>query len=79
MQILRAAIERLKGSEQQFGDAIRHVARLLPEMQARFPDPSPAPDTDTATARFHMFDEISILLREIAAHSPLMLVLDDLH
>ncbi|HEY8582538.1 MAG TPA: AAA family ATPase, partial [Capillimicrobium sp.] len=53
------------------------LARLLPELRRRLPA-SGEPSTDPETRRYRLFEAIHELLSELAAHAPVVLVLDDL-
>jgi DNA-binding SARP family transcriptional activator/tetratricopeptide (TPR) repeat protein len=56
------------------------IARVVPEYSRFVPDTATTPSAvDAETARFRFFDAVAGLLRRLAAHTPLMVVLDDLH
>jgi len=70
----------LRGFSAESIDALLHgrgplVARLLPQLAARLPAGPAAAETD----RYVMFQAVSDLLRELAAASGLLLLLEDLH
>jgi class 3 adenylate cyclase len=55
------------------------LARLLPDISARFGDVTPTVSVDSETDRTRLFDAIDALLAQLAARRPLLVVLDDLH
>ncbi len=55
------------------GGATRELARLLPE----FGEPAPAEDAGEARAR--LFEQVLILLEQLAETSPVLLVIEDAH
>ena len=57
---------------------LSELALLLPELQERYPD-LPNPVAGTSVARNHLFEAIARLLEALAARTPLILFLDDLH
>jgi len=54
------------------------LARLLPELALRVPDTDVSTDVEAETERYRLFEAITVLLTQIAAEAPLLLVLDDL-
>ena len=54
------------------------IAHLVPDLGGRLPD-LPAPPALEPAARFRLFESVTILLTEVAARQPLLLILDDLH
>lgn len=55
------------------------IARLVPELRARFPDiPEPAP-ADPETERYRLFEAVSSAFTIAARKRPVFLLLDDLH
>jgi hypothetical protein len=62
-----------------------HVARLVPELAGRLPAAGPAElappraETGDDDDRFRLFDAVAATLRAVAAQTPLLVVLDDLH
>lgn len=72
VQILRVAIAA--GADP--GDAVQ----LLPEPASTgLPADRPEPGADAAQARFRLFDGVVRCLAGLAAHRPVLVVLDDLH
>jgi DNA-binding SARP family transcriptional activator/tetratricopeptide (TPR) repeat protein len=55
------------------------LARLIPDLRRRVPDLPPAPAAEPETDRYRMFEAVVGLLSAIAARTPVLLVLDDLH
>ncbi len=53
-----------------------YISRLLPEI---FPTAEPGVDTGSAEDRFKQFDAVGRLLRHVAARTPLVIILDDVH
>jgi tetratricopeptide (TPR) repeat protein len=66
-----AAIERM-------GTGAIDISRMLPEIRGHRPDLPPPPDVDPDAARFQLFDSTVTFLREAAAETPLLIVLDDI-
>jgi tetratricopeptide (TPR) repeat protein len=56
-----------------------YVAQVVPEVRDVLPDLPVAPPLDSEQARFRLYDAVSALLKNAAASTPLILVLDDLH
>lgn len=58
---------------------LSEVSRLVPEIRSRFPGvPAPAPG-GTAADRQQLFEGVAQVLMAVAADSPVLLLLDDLH
>ena len=57
---------------------LSELSRILPELGDRYPD-LPAPAGNEAEARTRLFEAVSRLVMALAARSPLVLFLDDLH
>lgn len=55
------------------------LQRVLPELRQRLPDLPPPAAGQPETERYRLFEAVAGLMAEIAASSPLLLVLDDLH
>jgi DNA-binding SARP family transcriptional activator len=70
-------------SDRRLAEHERHrlgeVTRLVPELTRRVPDLPRPPRTDPEAERYMLFSAVVQLLGEIAAQSPVALVLDDLH
>jgi hypothetical protein len=61
------------------GSSVAELVRLFPDL-ARLPGfPAPPPVTDPEAAQFALFDAYAQFIRAIAARTPLVLALDDLH
>ncbi len=74
--ISHAPLEHLQATAGAHGAELQ---RVLPELRQRLPHlPPPAAD-QPETERYRLFEAVAGLLAEIAARSPLLLVLDDLH
>jgi tetratricopeptide (TPR) repeat protein len=63
----------------ELGEGASHVAQMLPDVVAAFPDLRPPEVSDPDSARFLMFDATTSFLLNISAITPVLLVLDDLH
>ncbi len=62
------------------GSGAAPIAEVVPAIGARLGDlPRPPRSSDPMRARFLLFDAISGVLRRAAAHSPLLLIIDDMH
>ncbi len=61
------------------GDEASELVRLLPDLRARLPEVPEPVATDPETQRRRLFEAMVGLVRRLAARSPLMLVVDDLH
>ncbi|HET9105500.1 MAG TPA: AAA family ATPase [Solirubrobacteraceae bacterium] len=55
------------------------LARLIPELRRRLVDQAPPPAGDSETERYRLFEAVVDLLADLSVHSPVVLVLDDLH
>ncbi len=64
---------------QELGVGASDIATLLPDLRARLPELPPLTEFDPESARFRLFDALTVWLKQIAASGPLVLVLDDLH
>ncbi len=74
--IAQAPAEHLRSTAGAHGAELQ---RVLPELRQRVPDLPPPAAGQPETERYLLFDAVAGLLSEIAASSPLLLVLDDLH
>jgi DNA-binding SARP family transcriptional activator len=63
----------------QLGAGAAVLAQLLPELEELFPDLPRLPTLEAESARFRLFEAVSMFLRNAASSRPLVLVLDDLH
>ena len=56
------------------------IARIVPSLRERLGelDPTPA-DVDDPEARFRLFDGVASFLQRITAHTPLVVVIEDVH
>jgi predicted ATPase len=61
----------------QVGAGAPYLSQLVPEIGAE--GLLPAASASPESARFHLFDAVTTLLKRASAHAPLMLVLDDFH
>ena len=55
------------------------LSRLVPSLLRKMPDCPPASTTDPDTERYLTFGAVTGLMQEACRHSPVVLVLDDLH
>jgi predicted ATPase/DNA-binding SARP family transcriptional activator len=55
------------------------LVRIAPDLATRISDLPPALQTDGETERQRLFDAVAGWLRAVAEHTPVLLVLDDLH
>ena len=60
------------------GDGAADLAQAVPDMRAWLPLPQHAPDIEATAARFRFFDSMRSFLHRASAHSPLLIVIDDL-
>ena len=63
----------------ELGEGASHVAQMLPDVAATFPDLRPPEVSDPDSARFLLFDATTSFVMNISAITPILLVLDDLH
>ncbi len=76
---LRPRIDQENAPDDLLHDVwLAELARLLPELRERYPD-LPSPAADASVARNHLFEAMARLLDALAARTPLLLFLDDLH
>ena len=61
------------------GPGASDIAEIVTELKEILPDLEPSPPLDPESARFRLFDSITIFLKRASLRRPLMLVLDDLH
>jgi hypothetical protein len=63
----------------EVGQGARWLVQLLPELEDRLPSFKATKPPDTEQARFALFDAVGSFLHNAACHTPLVIVLDDLH
>jgi DNA-binding SARP family transcriptional activator len=79
IEALRPRIDRENAPEDLLHDVwLAELARLFPELHERYPD-LPNVVADTSMARNHLFEAVTRLLAALAARTPLLLFLDDVH
>ncbi|GAC1401327.1 MAG: hypothetical protein NVSMB49_15440 [Ktedonobacteraceae bacterium] len=79
IEALRPRIDRENAPDDLLHDVwLTELARLLPELRERYPDLSSLV-ADVSMARNHLFEAVARLLEALAARTPLVLFLDDLH
>jgi DNA-binding SARP family transcriptional activator len=79
IEALRPRIDQENAPDDLLHDVwLAELARLLPELRERYPDLSSLV-ADTSVARNHLFEAVARLLTALAARTPLVLFLDDLH
>jgi class 3 adenylate cyclase len=78
-QALRALAAGRPAAAPGEGEAADGLGRLLPELAEAAGGPLPAAPVDPEVARFRLFDAMAASLREAAADTGLVVVLDDLH
>ena len=61
------------------GESGPEITRLLPELRARMPELREPPATDPETERQRLFSAVGAVIMHLAAQSPLLLMIDDLH
>ena len=71
-----APIDLLEAHVAEHGDSI---ARLVPALASRIPQPQPATPEPSETERYVLFRAIERLLAAACARGPVLLVLEDLH
>ena len=82
VQIIRAYVRERDVAQlrAEMGAGAADIAVMVPEVRDRLPDvPLPLRFEDPEQARFRLFDAVTAFLYRVAQHSPLVLVLDDLH
>lgn len=79
IEALRPRIDQENAPDDLLHDVwLAELARLLPGLRERYPDLS-SQVVDTSVARNHLFEAVARLLDALAARTPLVLFLDDLH
>ena len=81
VQILRTLIGTRDEAElrAELGQGARWLVWIVPELVEQLPGLRPPRSPLTEKARFALFDAVASFLRDAAARTPLVLVLDDLH
>lgn len=81
VQIFRAYLREAdpESVRDAVGAGAADIAQLVPEIRERLVEVPAAAVLEPDEARFRLFDSITTFLRGVAAHRPLVLVLDDLH
>ncbi len=79
IEALRPRIDQENAPEDLLHDVwLAELARLLPELHERYPDLTRM-IADTTMERNHLFEAVTRLLSVLAARTPLILFLEDLH
>jgi predicted ATPase len=79
IEALRPRIDQENAPEDLLHDVwLAELARLLPELHERYPDLTRGV-VDASVARNHLFEAVARLLTVLAARTPLILFLDDIH
>ncbi len=79
IEALRPRIDRENAPEDLLHDVwLAELARLLPELHERYPDLTERV-ADASVARNHLFEAVARLLAALAARTPVLLFLDDVH
>jgi DNA-binding SARP family transcriptional activator len=81
IQALRAYIRDSdpESLRRQLGSGASDLAQLLPELKELFPRLAEPVQIDSEGARFRLFDAAAEFLRNVCAHQPIVIGLDDLH
>ena len=75
-ELLSNAPEAMASVDQRH---LTEVARLLPELRQHHPGLPTPPSTDSDADQYRLFHAVGAVLGHVAARSPVVLVLDDLH
>jgi predicted ATPase/DNA-binding SARP family transcriptional activator len=79
IEALRPRIDQENAPDDLLHDVwLAELARLLPELRERYPDLS-SQAADASVSRNHLFEAVTRLLDALAARTPLVIFLDDLH
>ena len=79
IEALRPRIDQENAPEDLLHDVwLAELTRLFPELHERYPDLARVV-VDTSVARNHLFEAVTRLLSALAARTPLLLFLDDVH
>jgi tetratricopeptide (TPR) repeat protein len=81
LQIVRAYLQQCPPETlaTDFGSGAPHIARVIPEVQELVPSLPALPPLEPDDARFAFLDSLTTFLKRTANHTPLLLILDDLH
>ena len=82
VQVLRKLVQNCDIESLEIDDCLRAsaVMEIVPEIKQRLPGLKPAiPIDDADSARFRLYDSVNLLLQEVSAQQPILIVLDDLH
>ena len=61
------------------GSGAEAIGEIVPELRSKLPDLGSPPTFDPSSARFRLFDSITMYLKNASAKRPLVLILEDLH
>jgi len=76
-QIVREALQSPLPDLPPF--VLAELLALAPELRPRYPDVSPNPPLEPAAEQQRLLESVAVLGSVLAAHAPLLLVLDDIH
>ena len=84
LPFIEALNQRLRGRTQEelredLGETAPYVAKLLPELRQCLPDVREPPALDPQAEHYRLFEGVTDFLINLAARTPLLLFLDDLH
>ena len=81
IQAIRVLLDRLDPQELRaaLGPGAGDIAQIVAEVKDLVPDIEPPPQLGPEAARFRLYEAVTRLLLRVAAHRPVVLVLDDLH
>jgi oligopeptide transport system substrate-binding protein len=71
--------ERSETAPERPQAALEDLVALLPELGQRYPGVSPRQPQDPHADQAHLFESVTIVLRELCGKAPLLLYLDDAH
>ena len=77
VNLLRQRIEQENAPEDLLSDLwLAQLTRILPEIRERYPD-LPQPTQEENTARQHLFESVTRLIKALAKRQPIVLFIDD--
>jgi class 3 adenylate cyclase len=84
LPFIEALNQRIRGRTQEelredLGEAAPYVAKLVPELRQCLADVREPPALDPQAERYRLFEGVTDFLVNVAARTPLLLFLDDLH